>query len=97
MSVYFGGTIHVLTIKWVLYPTLNCYHDRLIHFIADHTALQCTDVFGFSHYAPAFSLSTVLTRAMFLRTCLNKLVWFSWPVAVCMRKLNCSRNRPSSS
>ena len=45
-------------------------NNRFFHFVTYHTTLQSTDFIG--HYAPAFSVSKVLTRAILRRTCFNR-------------------------
>ena len=63
-----GSTHDNFPVDWVFYLTFNSYSNGLVHFVTNYTTLQSTDFI--SHYAPAFSFSTVLTRAMSRRTCL---------------------------
>src|SRR5690606_28759617 len=90
-----------LAVHRMLDVALDDHGDGLVHLVAGHAAGQRTDDFLlFAHDAsPAFifSFSTVLTRAMFLRTFCTWSGRASWPVAFCMRRLNCSLRRSNSS
>src|SRR4029077_114967 len=69
----------------------------LVHLVADDSAGQRSGVLGFAHFACAFSLRRVRTRAMSRRTFFNWLVLVSCCVALCMRRPNCARSSSSSS
>src|SRR5471030_467273 len=95
MYVQLSRTFDEFTVDRVFHKTFNRNDNGFLHFVADYTTLQSTDLI--SHYAPAFSVSKVFTSATLRRTCFNMCVCCSWPLAVCMRRLNCSRKRLRSS
>src|SRR5690606_14685030 len=89
VSVIFVRTHDDLAVKRVLDTTLDQHGHRFVHLVADHTTGQRTLQLGFAHfYFPAFSRSTVRTRAMSRRTLPSWLVLESCWVASCMRRLN---------
>src|SRR5690606_7813591 len=100
MRVYFRRTLDVLAIQRVLNLPFNLDGHSLVSLVADDApnfaALQ--GFIGAHAAVPSldFWLSTVLTRAMSLRTRRSSCGLLSWPVPFCMRRLNCSRNRPDS-
>src|SRR5690606_14675304 len=91
--------LDVLAVQRVLDLALDQDRDGLVHLVADHPAGDRACVTLFHHALPAlaFWFNTVFTRAMLRRTF---DIWSgrdSCPAPRCMRRLNCSRNRPSSS
>src|SRR4030066_1825185 len=82
--------------------TLHDHGDGLVHLVAHHASGQGARGFRlcalFAHaHCPAFSFVMVRTRAILRRTVRSFELSASWPVACCLRRLNCSRSRPSSS
>src|SRR5205814_1077905 len=96
-----GRAADVLAIALVLDQTLDLDGDGLVHLVRDDFARQgARRLLGFSgHFlAPtACAVSRVFTRAMCLRTRPNSEGFTIWPLADCMRRLNCSRRSRSSS
>src|SRR5215472_18440746 len=72
---------------------LHAHHHGLVPLVGDHHALENS----FRHLrsnpqaaAGCLARSTVLMRAMSLRTSFTRWVFSSWPVAAWKRRLNCS-------
>src|SRR5687767_7950536 len=97
-----GAPAHELAVRRVLHQALDHHRDRLVGLVARDAAGQGLRrlVIMVGHQrspAAAFWFSTVFTRAMFLRTLATWSLLASWPVAFCMRRLNCSRRSSVSS
>jgi len=99
VSMQFGSPPNVLSVNGMLNQPLDGNGDRLIHFVAGHAPGQrALRLLRFRcHALLAFSLNTILTRAMLRRACRKRWGLLAWPVARCIRRLNCSRNSASNS
>ena len=68
-----SGPANVLTINRMLDQSLDGDGDGLVHLIADNAPAQGAIRLGFrGHACPAFSLITILTRAILRRACRNR-------------------------
>src|SRR5690606_6244671 len=109
---HLAGTANVLAVNRVLDQAFDGDRYRLVHLVADHASLDDALgllVFGTSclvtcfycaHFASSCRFSsfiTVFIRAISLRTRPCSCGRDSWPVACCIRRLNCSRRSFSNS
>src|SRR5690606_34505683 len=100
MRQQFGAALDVLANSRMLHHPFNHHGDGFIRLVAHHLAGQRALFACFAHDTSppmAFSFNTVLTRAIFLRTWKTSVWRANWPVACCMRRLNCSLRNDSSS
>src|SRR5690554_1867373 len=95
----FARTANVLADQRVLDQPLQADRDGLVHLAAYHAPDDAALFAVFATHACfslLFWLSTVLSRAISLRTCLSSCGEPSWPVPCCIRRENCCLRSSSS-
>ena len=86
-----------LAVERVSDHALHLHHNRLLHLAANHLAHQHAGGLAyFAHALTPISPNTILMRAMSFRSFCNWSGFDSWPVAFCIRRLNCSLCRSRS-